>query len=114
MIIPCPVNFWELSKYPLTWGLIFINFFIYCVFFLGVESKNNWATFFSEENMTLTGKIYHQYIVNASNVERSRLPVWVQTMKPQSDLQYHNLAAWALRDNSFLRKANDVSVDGDA
>ncbi len=114
MIIPCPVNFWEVSRFPLTWGLIFINFFIYVVFFLGVSEKNNWSSFFSEQNMSLTGKVYYQYLLKAPNVEKAKLPEWVRKMKPESDYHYHSLAAWALRDTAFLREAPTVTLDGDA
>lgn len=114
MIIPCPVNFWEISRYPLTWGLIFINFFIYVVFFLGVNEKNNWSSFFSEENLSLTGKVYYQYLLKSPEAEKAKLPVWVHTMKPTTNYQYHTLAAWALRDGTFLESASSAKLEGDA
>ena len=109
---PCPVNFWEPSKYPLTWGLIFINFFIYVVFFLSARD-GNWESFFSEKNLTLSGKIYHQYLDRNPEL-KSALPHWIQEMNPVEDYHYQSLAAWALRDSVFLDNAEQADIDGDA
>jgi membrane associated rhomboid family serine protease len=113
MIVPCPVNFWEVSKYPLTWGLIFINFFIYVVFFLGAADSSKWNSFFDDENLNLTGRIYHQYLQAAEPRVVEKLPEWIQTMKPTTAYHYQSLAAWALRDSSFLNQAENLSLDGD-
>jgi membrane associated rhomboid family serine protease len=112
MIVPCPVNFWELKRYPLTWGLVGINIFIFLVFFLGANEQSNWDSFFSESNLRLTGRIYHEYILKPET-DTKNLPPWITTMTPTTETHFQSLAAWALRDSTFLEVSDDIKVSGD-
>lgn len=112
MILPSPTNFWEVQKFPLTWGLIFINFFIYFVFFGGVKEPS-WANFFSDQNMALSGRVYHQYLETLDPVQKSQLPGWLQQLEPSEAFHYQTMGAWALRDSRFLDQSANLQVIGD-
>ncbi len=114
MIIPCPIDFWNYAKYPLTWAILITNFLMFAIFFLDGKDSTSWATFFSEQNMTLTGRIYSQYLKDLPEDQRALLPTWVSTLKVESPEHYQTLGSWALRDSNFLKQGEKVEVLGDA
>lgn len=113
MIIPCPVNFWNYARYPLTWAIIVTNFLIYMIFFADGKESINWVTFFSEQNMTMTGRVYSQYLKDLPEEQREALPAWVNTLKIENVEHYQTFGYWALRDYEFLNQAEKVEVTGD-
>jgi membrane associated rhomboid family serine protease len=113
MIVPCPVNFWEIKKYPLTWAMIFINCFIFMLFFIDGQDSASWMAFFSDDNMTLTGRIYVQYLHELPIEKRDRLPAWVNSLQPETNYHYQSFGSWALRDSQFLDRAENLEINGD-
>ena len=113
MIIPCPVDFWNYAKYPLTWAIIITNLLMFMIFFLDGKDSINWVTFFSEQNMTTTGRVYEQYLKELPEEKKAQLPAWVSTLKIQNTEHYQTFGSWALRDYAFLNQAEKIEVIGD-
>ncbi len=113
MIIPCPVDFWNYAKYPLTWAILITNLLMFMIFFLDGKDSTSWTTFFSENNLTITGRVYSQYLKDLSEDKKILLPAWVSSLKVDSTEHYQTLGSWALRDYTFLKQAEKIEVVGD-
>ncbi len=114
MIIPLPVDFWNYAKYPLTWAIIITNLLIYVLFFVDGKDSINWVTFLSDQNMTITGRVYAQYLKELPDDQRALLPAWVNTIKIENSEHYQTFGSWALRDYAFINQAEKIEVIGDA
>lgn len=113
MIIPCPVDFWNFAKYPLTWTILLTNILMFAIFFLDGKDSTQWTTFFSEQNLTITGHVYSQYLTDLTEDKKILLPSWVSSLKVESTDHYQTLGSWALRDYAFLKQAEKIEVVGD-
>ncbi len=113
MIIPCPVDFWNYAKYPLTWAILITNLLMFMIFFLDGKDSTSWTTFFSENNLTITGRVYSQYLKDLPEDKKILLPAWVSSLKVDSTEHYQTLGSWALRDYTFLKQAEKIEVVGD-
>ena len=113
MIIPCPVDFWNYLKYPLTWAILITNLLMYMIFFVDGKESVSWVGFLSQDNITMTGRVYAAYIKDLPEVEREKLPAWTKNLKIQNNEHYQTLGSWALRDYTFLKQAEKFEVVGD-
>ena len=115
MIIPCPENLSprEFAKYPLTITLVLLNIFIFLLIFNGPRSKMDSAKILEAEGMMTTGRLYYQYLQKLSPTALAEKPEWVHRLQSSNTEQMTLLGAYALRDATFLEKAEKLPFHGD-
>lgn len=113
MILPCPENLKDYTRFPLTITLGVLNIFIFILIFSGVSSDLSSSPLLEREGLTITGRLYYQYLQGLPSGAISNSPSWVQEMNPRNLEQMGVLGAYALRDASFLTVAETLAYRGD-
>ncbi|MFV3410163.1 rhomboid family intramembrane serine protease [Bdellovibrio bacteriovorus] len=113
MIIPCPEDFKDYSKYPLTITLAVLNVFIFILIFSGVNSGLTSSPVLQKDGLVLTGRLYYQYLQNIPAEILYEKPQWVHQMNSVNAEQMGILGAYALRDRRFLSAAEAGTYRGD-
>lgn len=113
MILPSPTNLREYTRYPLTWTLLFLNIFIFILIFSGSSSSLSNSSLLDEEGLTLTGRLYYQYLQTLPAAALYEKPNWIHEIKSESTDQMTVLGSYALRDADFLSVADKVAYHGD-
>lgn len=101
MIVPWLKGFMTWHKAPITWMLIVLNFFIFCLTFEN-PNKSSSKEFATVEMMVMTGKLYYQY----QYPQEVRLPLYSQS-------QWMILGSQGLKDGQFVELAPVKSYFGD-
>ncbi|MFM6930332.1 MAG: rhomboid family intramembrane serine protease [Bdellovibrio sp.] len=102
-----------MAKYPLTMTLVVLNVFIFLLIFSGATSKMDSAKILDTEGMTTTGRLYYQYLQKLSPAGLADKPDWVHRLQSSNNDQMILLGAYALRDATFLEKAEKLPFRGD-
>lgn len=113
MIIPCPEDFKDFSRYPLTITLAVLNVFIFILIFSGMTSGLTSSPVLQKEGLVLTGRLYYQYLQNSPAEVLFEKPDWVHQMTSANTDQMGILGAYALRDSRFLNVADAGVYRGD-
>lgn len=114
MILPCPEDFREYARFPLTITLAVLNVFIFLLIFSGNTSSGvSSSELLKEEGLTLTGRLYYQYLQSLPSQELFQHPQWVHEMKSGNLEQMGVLGGYALRDARFLSNAETLTFSGD-
>ncbi|XGC81816.1 rhomboid family intramembrane serine protease [Bdellovibrio bacteriovorus] len=113
MILPCPDNFKEFSRLPLTWTLAVLNIFIFLLIFSGNKSALSSSSMLNRESLTLTGRLYFQYFESLPEKSRTEKPTWIQQINRRDPEQVGVLGAYALRDAQFVTNAEKIEFKGD-
>ncbi|WP_413557890.1 rhomboid family intramembrane serine protease [Bdellovibrio sp. HCB209] len=113
MIIPCPEDLKQYQRFPLTITLTFLNVFIFILIFSGAKADLTDSKLFEVEGMTLTGRLYYQYLQTLPADSLAKSPEWVQKMSSSNSEQMTILGAYALRDAKFLETAEVGTYRGD-
>ncbi|WP_295905741.1 rhomboid family intramembrane serine protease [uncultured Bdellovibrio sp.] len=113
MILPCPEDFRDYTRFPLTITLVVLNIFIFVLIFSGASSTISSSSVLQRDGLTLTGRLYYQYLQNLSSEALYEKPAWVHEIKSQNIEQMGVLGAYALRDARFLASAETLSYKGD-
>lgn len=114
MIVPYPEELKDLKRFPLTLTLVFLNVFIFLLFFSGPSSSVlSESSLLQSEGLTVTGRIYYQYLQELSPTALYERPAWVREIKSSNVDQMGVLGAYALRDHSFLVQAENKNYQGD-
>lgn len=101
MIVPWLKGFMSWHHAPITWMLIVLNFFVFCLTF-DHPSKSATKDFANVDSMILTGKIYYQF----QNPDEIRLPLYSQS-------QWMILGSQALKNGQFVELAPIREFFGD-
>ncbi len=104
MIVPWLKGFLDWHTAPMTWALIFLNFFIFCLTF-GYQDRSSTKEFANVDTMVLTGKLFYQY-------QNRNSPVKV-VAPLHSTSQWMILGGQALRDSEFIEMAPTLNFAGD-
>lgn len=113
MILPCPEDFRSYSRYPLTLTLVLLNVFIFILIFSGMNSSISSSSLLQADGMTLTGRLYYQYLQGLSPDELFEKPEWILQVKSHNTEQLGVLGAYALRDARFMAQAETFIYRGD-
>ncbi|MGE5086934.1 MAG: rhomboid family intramembrane serine protease [Bacillota bacterium] len=115
MIIPCPENLSpkDFVKYPLTMTLVVLNIFIFFLIFSGPASKMESSKILETDGMITTGRLYYQYLQKLSPTALAEKPDWAHRLQSSNIEQMTLLGAYALRDATFLEKAEKLPFHGD-
>ena len=113
MILPYPVPVKEIRNLPLTMSMVVLNVLIFVLIFSGGGSRLDNTAILNEESLSLTGRLYHQYIHALPTEKQKGLPGWIRKMDVQDAGQRQVLGAFALKDKSFLDQAETYSFRGD-
>lgn len=113
MIIPCPEDIRNYTRFPLTITLVLLNVFIFVLIFSGASTNISSSSLLQKEGLTLTGRLYYQYMQGLSSEALFDKPSWVREMKSVNAEQMGVLGAFALRDARFLANAETLSFKGD-
>lgn len=113
MILPSPADIREYTRYPLTITLVFLNIFIFILIFSGNQSSLSSSSLLQEEGLTLSGRLYYQYLKEVPAKTLFEKPEWTHNMRPDNSEQMGVLGAYALRDADFLKVAEKISYRGD-
>ncbi|MEK2644786.1 rhomboid family intramembrane serine protease [Bdellovibrio sp. BCCA] len=113
MILPCPEDFRDYTRFPLTITLVVLNIFIFVLIFSGASSTISSSSILQREGLTLTGRLYYQYLQNLSSEALYEKPSWIHEIKSQNIEQMGVLGAYALRDARFLESAETLNYKGD-
>lgn len=113
MIIPCPEDFKDFTRYPLTITLVVLNVFIFMLIFSGVGSSLSRSPVLQREGLTLTGRLYYQYLQTLPADALYNKPSWVHEMRSHNPEQMGLLGAYALRDRLFLESGDLLPYRGD-
>ncbi len=113
MIIPCPEDFRSYLRYPLTLTLVLLNVFIFILIFSGMNSSISSSSLLQGEGMTLTGRLYYQYLQGLPPEELFEKPEWIHQVKSYNTEQMGVLGAYALRDARFMAQAETFTYRGD-
>lgn len=101
MIIPWLKGFVNWHKAPMTWALIILNAFVFC---LTVENRQPSMTrdLLNVDSLILTGRLFHQF----KNSESEKIPLY-------STSQWMILGSQGLKNAEFLEKAPATTFSGD-
>ena len=113
MILPAPVNLKEYTRFPLTLTLVFLNLFIFVLIFSGNTSSVSDSALLQEDGLTLSGRLYYQYLKDLPAKDLYSKPSWVHEMRANNLDQMGVLGSYALRDADFLNVAETLSYKGD-
>lgn len=113
MILPCPEDLKQYQRFPLTITLTFLNVFIFLLIFSSARSDISDSKLFEVEGMSLTGRLYYQYLQTLPPEALSATPSWVQKMSSSNLDQMMVLGGYALRDAKFLETADEAAYRGD-
>lgn len=113
MIIPCPEDFKDYSRYPLTITLAVLNVFIFILIFSGASSSLTSSPVLQKDGLILTGRLYYQYLQTLPADELYNKPQWVLQMGSLNAEHMGLLGAYALRDSRFLEKGEALAYRGD-
>lgn len=113
MIIPCPEDLRGFRRFPLTITLAALNVFIFILIFSGASSDLSNNRLFELEGMTLTGRLYYQYLQDLPPETLAETPKWVQQISTSNSDQLAILGAYALRDSHFLMNGDSGEYRGD-
>lgn len=113
MILPTPADIREYTRYPLTITLALLNVFIFILIFSGQHSSLSSSALLQEEGLTLSGRLYYQYLKESPAKVLYAKPEWIHNMRPGNSEQMGVLGSYALRDADFLKGAESFSYRGD-
>lgn len=114
MILPCPEDIRIYKRYPLTMMLVGLNLFIFLwIFGGGVSSNLSTSNLLREEGLTLTGRLYYQYLQELPAQDLASRPQWIHQMSSANTEQMGVLGGYALRDADFLASAESHFYRGD-
>ncbi|MNK07451.1 Rhomboid family protein [compost metagenome] len=113
MILPCPVEPKQILRLPVTLSLVFLNVFIYIVFFSGAGESLASSRILTSDSLIMSGRLYRQYLDQLTPAEVSTRPQWIGAMKAGDPGQMEVLGAFALRDGGFLSQAPSMAFQGD-
>ncbi|MFS4460644.1 rhomboid family intramembrane serine protease [Bdellovibrio sp. HCB2-146] len=113
MILPCPENLRAYDRFPLTITLAVLNIFIFILIFDGTSSYYGSSRLLSEDGLSLTGRLYFQYLKEQSPQELYSKPSWVHEMKPHDPEHLVVLGSYALRDAKFVEAGEGMKFWGD-
>jgi len=113
MILPCPEDVRQYSRFPLTITLVLLNIFIFVLIFNGNSSGITTSSLLQKDGLTLTGRLYYQYLQGVPSEDLLEKPAWVHEMKSANTEQMGVLGAYALRDARFLASAETLPYKGD-
>ncbi len=113
MILPSPADIRDYTRYPLTLTLVFLNIFIFILIFSGNHSSLSSSSLLQEDGLTLSGRLYYQYLKEVPAQTLFEKPAWTHNMRPDNSEQMGVLGAYALRDADFLNSAEKFSYRGD-
>lgn len=113
MILPCPENFKDVARFPLTWTLTVLNVFIFMLIFSGTKTNLNSSALLNRDGLVLTGRLYFQYLGTIPATELYKKPQWVKEVKATNTEHISVLGAYALRDAQFIDLAKNLKFHGD-
>lgn len=113
MILPNPANLKDLKKYPLTLTLVALNLVIFMMIFSGVRESFPSTKLLKDDGLELTGRLYYQFLKEASPTELAKKPSWILKMSSLNEEHMMVLGAYALRDSRFLTTAENTEFRGD-
>lgn len=114
MILPYVAEHSQFRKYPMTGMLVFLNVFVFLLFFAGqISERMSASPMLKNESLALSGQIYWQYLQSLSPTEQKQKPAWINSMQSKDVGQMEVLGAFALRDADFLSKIETVTAYGD-
>lgn len=114
MILPCPENLKSYARFPTTIMLVVLNIFIFVLIFSGASSSGLMSSaMLKEEGLTVTGRLYYQYLQNLSAQDLFEHPQWVREIRSANTEQMGVLGSYALRDAFFLERAETQVFAGD-
>lgn len=113
MIIPCPEDFKDYARYPLTITLAVLNVVIFLMIFVGVRPHLTRSPLLAPDGLVLTGRLYHQYLQTLPAERHHKKPSWVTEMRSQNPQQMGLLGAYALRDRLFMEGGDLLLYRGD-
>jgi membrane associated rhomboid family serine protease len=112
MIFPCPEDFKNWLKYPLTLTLAFANIFIFFVFFSDTSDSWSQMHLLEKESLIVTGRLYTQFSKSHVKIQQD-LPTWLGKVDVSDDAQMEVMGALGLRDGDFLKQAATQEYTGD-
>lgn len=113
MILPCPEDVRLYQRYPLTLTLVALNVFIFILVFSGMKSTLSSSPLLEREGLTLTGRLYSQFVQTLPAQTQAGLPGWVREVQNNDPEQLGVLGAFALRDSRFVSSAEKMAFYGD-
>ncbi|WP_374078929.1 rhomboid family intramembrane serine protease [Bdellovibrio bacteriovorus] len=113
MILPCPEDIRDYTRFPLTITLVVLNIFIFVLIFSGASTSLSSSSLLKKDGLTLTGRLYYQYLQGLPSEVLYEKPSWVHEMKSNNLEQMGVLGAYALRDARFLENAETLAFKGD-
>ncbi len=113
MILPCPEDVRNYTRFPLTITLVILNIFIFMLIFSGASSSISTSSLLQKDGLSLTGRLYYQYLQKNPAEVLYEKPSWVREMKSQDSEQMGVLGSYALRDARFLASAETLPYNGD-
>lgn len=113
MILPCPEDVRNYTRFPLTLTLVVLNVFIFILIFSGTNSTISSSSLLQKDGLTLTGRLYYQYLQKTPSEVLYEKPAWVHEMKSTNAEQMGVLGSYALRDARFLASAETLPYKGD-
>ncbi|WP_413569884.1 rhomboid family intramembrane serine protease [Bdellovibrio sp. HCB117] len=113
MIFPAPEDFRSYTRYPLTITLVVLNVFIFLLIFSGAPNSVSSASLLQKDGLTLTGRLYYQYLQTLPAELLYEKPAWVHEVTSNNVEQLGVLGAYALRDARYLATAETWAYKGD-
>lgn len=113
MIIPCPEDLRQFTRYPLTLTLVALNIFIFMLIFNGAGQGLSSSSLLKKDGLVLTGRLYYQYLQSQSAEVLFQKPAWVHKLKSENLDHMAVLGAFALRDAPFLEMGGEQDYRGD-
>ncbi|MDG0817801.1 rhomboid family intramembrane serine protease [Bdellovibrio svalbardensis] len=113
MILPSPADIRDYKRFPLTLTLVLLNVFIFILIFSGHHSSLSSSNLLQEDGLTLSGRLYYQYLKDVPAKTLYEKPEWTHNMRPENTEQMGVLGAYALRDADFLKVAETSTYRGD-
>ena len=101
MIFPTPVNPKNYQAYPITWMLVFLNFFLFVLVFTNESNPSGDEIFFKEANLKRTGVYYH-HMTNPAD-----------SLRQFSETQIMTWAMLAIKDKKFFLNVENMQPWGD-
>ncbi|WP_373999242.1 rhomboid family intramembrane serine protease [Bdellovibrio bacteriovorus] len=113
MILPAPEDFRSYTRFPLTITLVVLNVFIFLLIFSGAPNSVSSANLLQKDGLTLTGRLYYQYLQTLPAELLYEKPAWVHEVTSNNTEQLGVLGAYALRDARYLATAETWTYKGD-
>lgn len=113
MILPNPSDLKQYVRFPLTITLVVLNVFVFILIFSGNQSSLGGSDLLQEQGLTLSGRLYYQYLKEMPAKDLYQKPAWIHEMRADNSEHMGVLGAYALRDADFLNVAEQFKYHGD-